>query len=71
MLDSCRAHKDVPVLKAVKHVFLPLNITAILLLCDQEIIQCLKVQYRKGIVHKIVQFFDNTIEISVNLLDVP
>ncbi|XP_046725929.1 tigger transposable element-derived protein 4-like [Silurus meridionalis] len=47
IVDNCRAHPDVPGLKAIKIFFLPPNTASKLQPMDQGIIQVLKVQYRK------------------------
>lgn len=54
MPDNCSVHKDLPVLKAIGCVFHPPNATAKLQTFDKEIIQCLKVHYRKEYVNKLV-----------------
>jgi hypothetical protein len=70
ILDNCTAHKDVKAqLKSIKCVFLPPNTTSKIQPCDQGIIQCLKVHYRKGMIKKIIDCFDKKIPFSMDLLD--
>lgn len=69
ILDNCAAHIEVKGLKAIKCVFLPPNTTAKIQPCDQGIIKCLKMHYRKEMVQKAIECFDNKCEFSVSLLD--
>lgn len=69
ILDNCAAHVEVKGLKAIKCVFLPPNTTAKIQPCDQGIIKCLKMHYRKEMVRKAIECFDSRCEFSINLLD--
>ena len=55
IMDNCRAHPDVPDLKAIKMFYLPPNTTSKLQPMDQGIIQVLKVYYRN-----MLMYYSNT-----------
>ena len=68
-INSCKAHKITPDIKALKIVFLPPNTTSKLQLLDQGIIRNFKAGYRKEVVRKNIDAIDRQ-EISLlNVLD--
>lgn len=69
ILDNCAAHNDVPGLKAIKLEFLPPNTTSKLQPCDQGIIRCIKLHYRKEMIKRAIISFDKSVPFQINMLD--
>ncbi|XP_039386738.1 tigger transposable element-derived protein 4-like [Mauremys reevesii] len=69
IVDNCRAHPDVPGLKAIKIFYLPPNTTSKLQPMDQGIIQVLKVYYRKMLMRQYLLHDEKKAQYTPSLLD--
>lgn len=73
-VDNCAAHpKDISFLRNVKVVFYPPNCTSVCQPLDMGIIKCLKQQYRKMLVRKVVGLLDvrkddSSVVLKINIL---
>ncbi|KAK8774506.1 hypothetical protein V5799_010962 [Amblyomma americanum] len=68
IVDNCPAHGDVEGLEAIRLEFLPPNTTAVLQPLDQGVIKCLKMNYRKLLLKRMLICMDNSMSYSVTLL---
>lgn len=68
IVDNCPAHGDVEGLEAIRLEFLPPNTTAVLQPLDQGVIKCLKLNYRKTLLKRMLICMDNSMPYSVTLL---
>jgi len=58
-IDGCPAHPvDNSGLRNIEVVFLPANCTSVLQPCDLGIIECLKSNYRKAMMHRLISSMD-------------
>lgn len=69
LVDNCPAHPNVQNLSSIKLVFLPPNTTSVLQPMDQGVIRCLKSNYRKQLMLKIIRDADNNTQSTITLLD--
>jgi len=70
LIDNCSAHPDInDLLVNIKLVFLPANTTSVLQPLDQGIIKNFKCHYRKMLLSKLIQSYDECIEFSISVLD--
>ena len=64
LIDNCTAHVKTVPLKHIKIIFLSANTTSLLQSYDQEVIQTLKVYYRKEMHSWIMENMEDTEELS-------
>ncbi|CAG4987969.1 unnamed protein product [Parnassius apollo] len=72
LVDNCPAHPNVTDLKSITLAFLPPNTTSVLQPMDQGIIRSLKMNFRKNLVLKMINFLDaneNHSSTKVTVLD--
>jgi hypothetical protein len=69
ILDRCPAHPKVAGLKNVELFFLPPNTTSKTQPLDAGIINVMKRNYRKRLVHRMLACYENEMEFTFNLLD--
>ncbi|XP_063230823.1 tigger transposable element-derived protein 4-like [Bacillus rossius redtenbacheri] len=67
-IDNCTAHNTIPVLKCVKVVFFPANMTSVVQPMDQGIIKNLKHFYRTLLVENILAGDGNALKIKLDIL---
>ncbi|KAI6661301.1 Tigger transposable element-derived protein 6-like [Oopsacas minuta] len=73
-LDNTPCHPRGASLTNIKLVFLPANTTSVLHPLDQDIIQCMKLLYRKRLLRRVLSQINNgcedeTVAKSINILD--
>ncbi|XP_054717662.1 tigger transposable element-derived protein 4-like [Uloborus diversus] len=69
LIDNCSAHVELRNLQWIKVVFLPPNTTSVMQPMDQGVIRSLKCHYRKQLILRILECYDNNKDCDISLLD--
>ncbi|GFR58720.1 tigger transposable element-derived protein [Elysia marginata] len=73
IIDNCSAHPPISDLRAIEIFFLPPNTTSLLQPCDQGIIETYKTLYRKRVLRRFIDSYEETgsttSHFKMNLLD--
>lgn len=69
LVDNCTAHPHLENLRCIKLVFLPPNTTSVLQPMDQGVIRSLKSHYRKQLLMRVLEKYDENMEFDISLLE--